>query len=146
MGKPTSSSSSSTKWESTAAVYARSLLVTACVFSFNGGIFAFFYPYASLSIWIAKRQIPAFIFNPVPLPAIIAVIAVIAMPLIEYKTPTPNAAKFFACALLAPMLFMQLTLIPAATFMATASVAFLAAACSTEPHDADQHRLPGGRK
>ncbi|KAJ3150856.1 hypothetical protein HDU89_002853 [Geranomyces variabilis] len=137
--------STNKKYDSAAAVWSRYLLLTACVFSFNGGVFAFFYPYASLAIWIPRSHIPSFLFNPICLPGVVALVTAFALPAIEYYTSTPASVKFVVCALIAPMLFMQLTLIPAATFMAIASVGQLVAAFTEGgARDEAERLLPGG--
>ncbi|KAJ3173409.1 hypothetical protein HDU87_007570 [Geranomyces variabilis] len=135
------------KYDSAAAVWSRYLLLTACVFSFNGGVFAFFFPYASLSIWMPSRHIPSFLFNPICLPGVAALVAAFALPAIEYYTRTPASVKFVLCAgVFAPLLFMQLTLIPAATFMAIAGLGQLVAAFveTGAAREEAQKLLPGG--
>ncbi|KAI8914888.1 hypothetical protein DFJ77DRAFT_548883 [Powellomyces hirtus] len=120
------------KWESSAAVWARYMILTASIFSLDGGLFAFAFPSETLMMFPAL-VLPKAFFAPFSIPGVVGCAASVLMPMIEFHTQTPAFVKVFMCLALVPVLVMQLSLVPASSFWFFAAVGQLCAAFSKEP-------------
>ncbi|KAJ3020119.1 hypothetical protein HKX48_001312 [Thoreauomyces humboldtii] len=108
------------------------MLLCASIVAFNGGIFAFFYPYATFDV-LVPSIIPMVFIAPINVPGIVAVTCTFLLPIMEFHSNVPHYVKAVLLALVTPVLLMQLTLVPAATFMALSAVGQVVAAFQTEP-------------
>ncbi|KAL2911726.1 hypothetical protein HK105_208783 [Polyrhizophydium stewartii] len=116
--------------------------ITAAVFLLNGGIYSFIFPYETTNI--IKMKMPA-LFNPLPIPGIVAIVAAVLILLIEYEVSLFASFnnQLFKSILYLPLgIFtaLQLTLVQPGVFLVMIAIELVVDSMSPQPED--KERLP----
>ncbi|KAI9017091.1 hypothetical protein BC832DRAFT_611922 [Gaertneriomyces semiglobifer] len=129
------------KWEPASAVWAKYQAYVCVLALFDGSVYAFFFQYITPAP-LSPTPFPVIYFLPFSYPGLIGLIASVIMAFTETRCcafsksmdqAIPYGVKAAAYMALALAIFMQLSLIPAATFLAVTSITYAIAAFQSPP-------------